>query len=36
MANGTLVICALQAWCCYLEGLPSVFEVKLDHKNLEY
>ncbi|PIL30448.1 hypothetical protein GSI_07147 [Ganoderma sinense ZZ0214-1] len=30
------IICALQAWRHYLEGLPSVFEIQLDHKNLEY
>ena len=30
------IICALQAWCHYLEGLPSVFEIQSDHKNLEY
>ncbi|PIL31772.1 hypothetical protein GSI_06476 [Ganoderma sinense ZZ0214-1] len=30
------IICALQAWRHYLEGLPSVFEIQSDHKNLEY
>ena len=30
------IICAFQAWCHYLEGLPSMFEIQSDHKNLEY
>ena len=30
------IIRALQAWRHYLEGLPSVFEIQSDHKNLEY
>ena len=29
------IICALQAWRQYLEGIPSQFEIQLDHKNLE-
>ena len=28
------IIRALQAWRHYLEGLPSVFEIQSDHKNL--
>ena len=30
------IIHALQAWRHYLEGLPSMFEIQSDHKNLEY
>ena len=30
------IICALQAWRHYLEGLPSMFKIQSDHKNLKY
>ncbi|PIL29421.1 hypothetical protein GSI_09473 [Ganoderma sinense ZZ0214-1] len=30
------IIHALQAWHHYLEGLPSVFKIQSDHKNLKY
>lgn len=30
------IICALQAWRHYLEGLPKPFEIESDHHNLRY
>ncbi len=30
------IICALETWCHYLEGLPQRFEVQSDHKNLAF
>lgn len=30
------IIHVLQAWHHYLKGLPNVFEIQSDHKNLEY
>jgi len=30
------IICALEDWHHYLEGLPQPFDIISDHQNLEY
>ena len=30
------IICALEEWCHWLEGLPKSFEIWTDHSNLQY